>query len=146
MIWLDGIGYHVDKTNYADKSTTLASYARGVTGKLLVVESGVEQQQLTIQLNVSQPESELLRAAFIKCHNTGVYLDFVDARGVAFLVATGTDVANVKYFSTGVWIAALGEPKPATEALFDPAASAWFSPYKRFTVEVQLMVNSVVVH
>jgi hypothetical protein len=143
MIFLDGFPYYVDRANYSDTPTTFSSSARGLTGQLLVVDSGIAQQHFTIQLNVNQRDSENLKASFAKCH-AGVFLDFVDERNIAYLVATGTDIAKSKYFSTGVWLESLSEPKPATEALFDPALNTWFSPYKRFIVTIQLTVNSTV--
>ena len=139
MVYLDGLPYVVERSSYADKPETFATYARGLTGQVLVVESNIYQQSFTLTLNVNQKDVERLKTSFAKCH-AGAYLNFIDERGVWYDIATGTDAADHK-FSTGVWFASLSEPTP-TEALFNPIGYPMAVPTKRFTVQVNLIVNS----
>jgi hypothetical protein len=137
MITLDGFSFHTDKSNYADRPDAPATYGRGLTGLVLAIESGNVYQVETITLNISQFESELLKASFTKCHSTNVNLKYTDERGVTWDTASGNDTAMHKY-DCGAWIESLGEPKPATEALFDPFGKILFTPTNRFTTQMVL--------
>jgi hypothetical protein len=119
----------------------LAAKAVGLTGALLTLETTKFKHELSITLNVSQPEYELLKTLFSYCHYypTG-FLDFVDATGVQWLVAAGVDTIT-KRFSTGVWFDSLGDARAATEALFDPADSVLWDPHRRFTTTLRLTIN-----
>jgi hypothetical protein len=142
MIYLDGFLYHVQGSDYHDAPKTFSQQGVGLTGYLLVAETNLYRQEFTFTLNVDQRESEQLKASFQKCH-AGVYLNFIDERNVFYDVTAGTDTASHK-FSTGAWLASLGEPKPVTEMLFDEITSTYLSPYRRFTVAVHLIINSLV--
>jgi hypothetical protein len=139
MIYIDGFPYIVDKASYSDKPETFATSARGLTGQVLIVESNIYQQSFNATLNVNQKEYEQLKTAFAKCH-AGVFLNFVDERGVWYDTATGTDKADHK-FSTGVWFASLSEATP-TDGLFNPIGYPMAVPTKRFTTQVVLLVNA----
>jgi hypothetical protein len=140
MIWLDGFGYHTAGVNYHDKSGTFANQRRSLTGDLVIIESGLYQKDYTLTLNVSQLELELLRTSFETCH-AGSYLRFIDERQLDLDPASGTDSPS-HWYSSGVWFTELGEPVPATEALFDPMTHTVFSPYKRFLVQIKLIANT----
>jgi hypothetical protein len=141
MIHLDGNFYYVEKADYADRPGSPSTYSRGLLGLPLTVESGIMTQDPTFTLNINQAQSEALKASFTKCHATGVYLDYIDERGMYYHVAAGADNATNKY-GTGVWMATLSEAKP-TEALFDKFGSKWYTPQKRFTIQVSLVVNAI---
>lgn len=141
MVWIDNFGFHVDKNNYIDAPSTYAAYKRTITGALSIVESGIFEQALSFQLNVSQSEYELLSASFGKCHSTTpVYLNFIDLRGVRFDPAAGSDTPTHK-FNSGVWFESLGEAKP-TELLFGPLGEEAPLPWRRFVVAIKLLANT----
>lgn len=147
MITLDGNNYITNRIDYADKPGSPSTYQRGLTGLPLIVESGIMTQEFTVTLNVSQAEWERLKLSFIKCHTTGVYLDYIDERDVTWSVGAGIDTPNHK-FSTGVWFGTMSDPKPVTEALFDPYPyganiNSQYDIFKRFTVQIGLVVNSI---
>lgn len=142
MIALDGYGYDVAGAGYTDAPSTFAGYARTLTGAQSIVESGVYEQAYQLQLDVAQWQYELLKASFVKCHSTVVYLDFIDARGVNFDPAAGSDTPTHK-FATGVWFESLSEPKP-TDLLLGPLNQSAPLPYRRFVATVKLIVASKV--
>lgn len=144
MIWLDHHGYNVQGKQYQDIPATPHSVGRGFTGKLLVVDSGVMTQTFEIQLNVSQPETELLKASFTLCHTTPTFLDFVDQRRFHWDPFTGTDTPTHK-FSTGVTFDSLSKAEP-TDLLFDPLTYKFFLPERRFLVTIKLITNSKVLY
>lgn len=144
MIWLDHHGYHVQGKQYSDTPATPHAVGRGFTGVLLVVDSGVMTQTFEIQLNVSQSESELLKASFTLCHTTPTFLDFVDQRRMHWDPLTGIDTPTHK-FSTGVTFDTLSKAEP-TDLLFDPVDAKFFLPERRFIVSVKLIVQSKVLN
>lgn len=140
-IYLDGYPYYVEKKDYVESPTTFATYSRGNTGLPAVVESGVFVRDYKLSLNCSQYDLTRLEEAFVKCHNTPVYLDFIDERNFQWLVAAGTNDANHAY-STGVWLEPGYSVQPATEALYDDVSGTCFSPFRRFVVKLHLIPNA----
>lgn len=130
MIFLDSVQYSTFRTNYSNHPTKLADLQRGLTAENLRVESGKFQIEYQITLICTTADIASLRTSFDKTQTSNNALSFIDEEGVTWTPSAGNDDDTHRY-STGVFFAPYGEPKPAT-------AKGWRSD-NLFLIQITLL-------
>lgn len=121
MIMLDSVAYGCMQVAYTPQPQKFQSVERGLTGKLLVSQLGVEMpDHYKMTLRCTPAQLVTLKASFVK----DGFLDFTDELGTEYLVAD----------SSGVLFVSMGEERPLL--------SSGYVDGNLFLVDIDLEPNS----